>query len=132
MAAEYRNSFLTWSPGRADEPYATSVRRRIDRETEEQSDGTDPVRHDRRRPLDARRRQVTVRRILGGGVHQCRREAGFADNATWLLQDRLIALGVDYREADPFAPHIQVHRNLYTGQNPASSVPLAAELLKAF
>ncbi|WP_433566196.1 type 1 glutamine amidotransferase domain-containing protein [Nocardia sp. CA-151230] len=58
-------------------------------------------------------------------------QAGFADKAKWLLQDRLIALGVDYREGEPFAPHIEVDRNLYTGQNPASSVPLAAELLKA-
>ncbi|MFE2996072.1 hypothetical protein ACFXG4_13765 [Nocardia sp. NPDC059246] len=58
-------------------------------------------------------------------------QAGFADKAQWLLQDRLIALGVDYREAEPFAPHIEVDRNLCTGQNPASSVPLAAELLKA-
>ncbi|MET8426954.1 hypothetical protein [Nocardia sp. NPDC004860] len=58
-------------------------------------------------------------------------QAGFADKATWLLQDRLIALGVDHRAAEPFAPHIEVDRNLYTGQNPASSVPLAAELLKA-
>ncbi|MEC3957767.1 type 1 glutamine amidotransferase domain-containing protein [Nocardia sp. CDC153] len=58
-------------------------------------------------------------------------QAGFADKAKWLLQDRLIALGVDYREGEPWAPHIEVDRNLYTGQNPASSAPLAAELLKA-
>lgn len=58
-------------------------------------------------------------------------QAGFADKAKWLLQDRLIALGVDYREGEPWAPHVEVDRNLYTGQNPASSAPLAAELLKA-
>ncbi|MGX1809476.1 type 1 glutamine amidotransferase domain-containing protein [Nocardia sp. NPDC055321] len=57
-------------------------------------------------------------------------QAGLADKAPWLLQDRLIALGVDYREGEPWAPHIEVDRNLYTGQNPASSAPLAAELLK--
>ncbi|WP_327144154.1 type 1 glutamine amidotransferase domain-containing protein [Nocardia sp. NBC_01327] len=58
-------------------------------------------------------------------------QAGLADKAKWLLQDRLIALGVDYSEGEPWAPHVVVDRNLYTGQNPASSAPLAAELLKA-
>ncbi|WP_194819604.1 type 1 glutamine amidotransferase domain-containing protein [Nocardia sp. XZ_19_385] len=57
--------------------------------------------------------------------------AGFAPKAPWLLQDRLVALGADFREAAPFAPHIEVDRNLYTGQNPASSAALAAELVKA-
>ncbi|WP_067715623.1 type 1 glutamine amidotransferase domain-containing protein [Nocardia yamanashiensis] len=58
-------------------------------------------------------------------------QAGLADKAKWLLQDRLVALGVDYREGEPWAPHVEVDRNLFTGQNPASSAPLAAELLKA-
>ncbi|GAB0106650.1 type 1 glutamine amidotransferase domain-containing protein [Nocardia sp. JMUB6875] len=58
-------------------------------------------------------------------------QAGFADKAKWLLQDRLEALGVDFRVGEPWAPHIEVDRNLYTGQNPASSAPLAAELLRA-
>jgi putative intracellular protease/amidase len=58
-------------------------------------------------------------------------QAGFADKAKWLLQDRLVALGADFQEGEPWAPHVVVDRNLITGQNPASSVPLAAELLKA-
>ncbi|UFS95857.1 type 1 glutamine amidotransferase domain-containing protein [Nocardia huaxiensis] len=58
-------------------------------------------------------------------------QAGWADKAKWLLQDRLEALGADFRVGEPWAPHIEVDRNLYTGQNPASSAPLAAELLKA-
>ncbi|MFJ2663707.1 type 1 glutamine amidotransferase domain-containing protein [Nocardia fluminea] len=58
-------------------------------------------------------------------------QAGFADKAKWLLQDRLVALGADYREGDPWGPHIEVDRNLYTGQNPASAGPLAAEMLTA-
>lgn len=58
-------------------------------------------------------------------------QAGLADKAKWLLQDRLVALGVDYREGEPWAPHIEVDRNLYTGQNPASSAKLAAEMLTA-
>jgi putative intracellular protease/amidase len=57
-------------------------------------------------------------------------QAGFADKAAWLLQDRLVALGVDFQEGEPWAPHVVVDRNLVTGQNPASAAPLAAELLK--
>ena len=40
-------------------------------------------------------------------------------------------LGVDYQAGEPFAPHVEVDRNLYTGQNPASAVPLAQEVLGA-
>lgn len=57
-------------------------------------------------------------------------QAGFADKAKWLLQDRLVALGADFQEGEPWAPKVVVDRNLVTGQNPASSAPLAAELLK--
>ncbi|MFC4908211.1 type 1 glutamine amidotransferase domain-containing protein [Actinomadura gamaensis] len=57
-------------------------------------------------------------------------QAGLADRAKWLLQDRLVEAGVDFREGEPWAPHIETDRNLVTGQNPASSGPLAAEVLK--
>jgi putative intracellular protease/amidase len=57
---------------------------------------------------------------------------GLADRAKWLLQDRLVAdLGADYRESEPFTPYVVVDRNLYTGQNPVSAVPLAQQLVKA-
>lgn len=58
-------------------------------------------------------------------------QAGFADKASWLLQDRLVQLGVDFQEGEPWAPHTVTDRNLLTGQNPASAGPLAVELLKA-
>jgi putative intracellular protease/amidase len=57
-------------------------------------------------------------------------QAGLADKAAWLLQDRLTELGVDFREGEPWAPHVEVDRNLYTGQNPASSEPLAEKMLE--
>ncbi|MHA5054660.1 type 1 glutamine amidotransferase domain-containing protein [Streptomyces sp. SD15] len=57
-------------------------------------------------------------------------QAGLADQAKWLLQDRLVEAGVDFQEGEPWAPKVVVDRNLVTGQNPASSAPLAAELLK--
>lgn len=58
-------------------------------------------------------------------------QAGLADKAKWLLQDRLEELGVDFQEGEPWSVNLVVDRNLYTGQNPASSGPLAAEVLKA-
>ncbi|MEU5598363.1 type 1 glutamine amidotransferase domain-containing protein [Streptomyces sp. NPDC020298] len=57
-------------------------------------------------------------------------QAGFAGKARWLLQDRLTEAGVVVREGEPWAPNVVVDRNLVTGQNPASSAPLAVELLK--
>ncbi|KUO07429.1 type 1 glutamine amidotransferase domain-containing protein [Streptomyces sp. DSM 15324] len=58
------------------------------------------------------------------------RQAGLAERAKWLLEDRLTEAGVDVRVGEPWAPHVVVDRNLVTGQNPASSAPLAQELLK--
>ncbi|MEV5339657.1 type 1 glutamine amidotransferase domain-containing protein [Streptomyces sp. NPDC052676] len=57
-------------------------------------------------------------------------QGGLADKAKWLLQTRLTEAGVDVRAGEPWAPNVVVDRNLVTGQNPASSAPLAAELLK--
>jgi putative intracellular protease/amidase len=56
--------------------------------------------------------------------------AGNAERAKWLLQDRLTEAGLKVEAGEPWAPHVQVDRNVVTGQNPASSAPLAAELLK--
>ncbi len=58
-------------------------------------------------------------------------QAGLADKAPWLLQDRLVALGGDFVEGEPWAPNVVVDRTLYTGQNPASSGPLAERMLGA-
>ncbi|MFD9904850.1 type 1 glutamine amidotransferase domain-containing protein [Streptomyces sp. NPDC059063] len=57
-------------------------------------------------------------------------QAGLADKAAWLLQDRLVAAGADFVAGEPWASHVVVDRNLVTGQNPASSAAVAAELLK--
>lgn len=58
-------------------------------------------------------------------------QAGLADKAPWLLQDRLVALGADFQEADPWTENVVVDRSLFTGQNPASSGPLAERILVA-
>ncbi|WP_214324382.1 type 1 glutamine amidotransferase domain-containing protein [Nonomuraea sediminis] len=67
---------------------------------------------------------------LTGFTNAEERIGGLADRAKWLLQDRLEDLGADFQEGEPWAPHVVVDRNLVTGQNPASSGPLAAELLE--
>ncbi|GAA2765850.1 type 1 glutamine amidotransferase domain-containing protein [Streptomyces paradoxus] len=57
-------------------------------------------------------------------------QGGLATGAKWLLQDRLVEIGADYQEGEPWAPNVVVDRNLVTGQNPASAGPAAAEMLK--
>lgn len=57
-------------------------------------------------------------------------QAGLADKAPWLLQDRLGEIGIQVQEGDPWKPNLVVDRTLFTGQNPASSAPLAQRLLE--
>lgn len=53
-----------------------------------------------------------------------------AHKAKWLLESRLVSSGAHYeRGRVPLRPHIVVDRNLYTGQNPASSAELAHKLV---
>ncbi|MFJ5282128.1 type 1 glutamine amidotransferase domain-containing protein [Streptomyces parvulus] len=56
---------------------------------------------------------------------------GFASKAKWLLEDELRALPTSYSRGPIWEPYTVTDRNLYTGQNPASSGPLAKEMLKA-
>jgi putative intracellular protease/amidase len=54
----------------------------------------------------------------------------FARKAKWLLQDRLVESGAIYSKGRlPLRPYLVVDRNLYTGQNPASSAMLAHKLV---
>ncbi len=56
-------------------------------------------------------------------------QGGLADRAAWLLETRLTDAGVNVVAGEPWAPKVVVDRNLVTGQNPASSAPLAAEVV---
>jgi putative intracellular protease/amidase len=56
---------------------------------------------------------------------------GLASKAPWLMEDAVRSLGVQFSRGEIWKPYIVVDRNLYTGQNPASSGPLAQEILKA-
>lgn len=54
----------------------------------------------------------------------------FGWKAKWYLQDALVSAGLDYSKALlPLRPYVVVDRNLYTGQNPASSAALAERVL---
>lgn len=76
----------------------------------------------------------------GDWVLKGRRMTGFAnseeelnhlaDRAKWLVETRLVELGAKYSKApEPFASHIVVDGQLYTGQNPASSVAVAERIV---
>jgi len=57
------------------------------------------------------------------------RLSGLGDKVPWLLQTRLAEAGLNVKAAAPFGPHVEVDRNLLTGQNPASAGPLAGALI---
>ena len=70
-------------------------------------------------------------RSMTGFSNDEERAAGLADKALWLLEDRLVDLGVQYDKApEPWASYVTVDGNLYTGQNPSSSRELAERLVK--
>jgi len=52
-------------------------------------------------------------------------QGGLADQAPWLLQDRLSEAGLKVTVGEPWAAHLESDGNLLTGQNPASSESLA-------
>lgn len=56
--------------------------------------------------------------------------AGLTAVVPFLLEDRLKERGGLYSKGADWAPHVQVEGKLVTGQNPASSKPVAEELLK--
>ena len=56
---------------------------------------------------------------------------GFAGKAKWLLEDELKKLPTQYSRGPAWEPYTVVDRNLFTGQNPASSGPLAKMLVRA-
>jgi putative intracellular protease/amidase len=57
------------------------------------------------------------------------KQAGLADRAAWLLEDRLTEAGLQVAAGEPWASHVEVDRTVVTGQNPASSAAVAAALL---
>jgi putative intracellular protease/amidase len=58
-------------------------------------------------------------------------ELGTADNAPWLLADTLRKCGAEYEKGANWGAYIVRDGNLLSGQNPASSAPLADAVLEA-
>jgi putative intracellular protease/amidase len=59
-------------------------------------------------------------------------QVGFASQARWLLEDRLSSADGSFEQSgSPWAEHVVVDGNLYTGQNPALCLPLARVLVEA-
>lgn len=58
-------------------------------------------------------------------------ELGTADNAPWLLADTLRKSGAQYEKGPNWGAYVVRDGNLLTGQNPASSLPLAEAVLAA-
>ncbi|TFC86948.1 type 1 glutamine amidotransferase domain-containing protein [Cryobacterium sinapicolor] len=56
---------------------------------------------------------------------------GLAPKAKWLVQSRLVELGAVFVAGEAWGEHTEIDRNLYTGQNPASSAALAGEIIAA-
>lgn len=56
---------------------------------------------------------------------------GTAENAPWLLADRLREMGARHEQGDPYQPFNIQDNNLFTGQNPASSGPMADAITEA-
>jgi putative intracellular protease/amidase/uncharacterized protein (DUF2267 family) len=64
-------------------------------------------------------------RALAGFTNEEEAQAGLADRAPWLLEDRLREAGATLRSGPAWQPFSVVDGNLVTGQNPASSAEVA-------
>jgi putative intracellular protease/amidase len=68
-------------------------------------------------------------RTLSGFLNEEERQAGLADKAPWLLEDRLRAAGAEMEVGDAWAPLSVVDGTIVTGQNPASSGEVAEKVV---
>lgn len=68
---------------------------------------------------------------LTGFTNAEEQQAGLADRASWLLEDRLRESGAEFESGPAWSPHLVADRTLHTGQNPASSADLARQVVKA-
>jgi putative intracellular protease/amidase len=57
-------------------------------------------------------------------------EFGTADNAPWLLASTLRKSGAKYEKGENWGTFIVIDNNLITGQNPASSIPMAKAIIE--
>lgn len=71
-------------------------------------------------------------RAMTGFSNEEETQATFADNAPWLLEDRLCFAGAKYEAEPAGSVNVVIDRNLITGQNPASAEATANAVLKRF
>jgi len=71
---------------------------------------------------------VSGKRVTGFSNEE-EQAIGLASVVPFLLEDRIRERGGLYRRGPVWAPHVEVDGKLVTGQNPASSVPVARSLL---
>jgi putative intracellular protease/amidase len=69
-------------------------------------------------------------REVTGFTNEEEAQAGLADKAPWLLEDRMRAAGGVFRSGPAWASHVVVDGNLVTGQNPASSTESAQRIVE--
>ncbi len=69
-------------------------------------------------------------RQLTAFANEEERQAGLADKAPWLLEDRIRSAGGNFQAGPAWAPFVVVDGNLVTGQNPASSTEAAERVVR--
>ena len=70
-------------------------------------------------------------RRLAGFTNDEQTQAGFAENAPWLLEDRMREAGAEMESGPAWQPFAVVDNNVVTGQNPASSGEVAQRTVEA-
>ncbi|WP_416063009.1 type 1 glutamine amidotransferase domain-containing protein [Rhodococcus indonesiensis] len=68
---------------------------------------------------------------MTGFTNEEETQAGLAEKAPWLLEDRLRESGARFDAGPAWESHVVVDRSLYTGQNPASSRAVAERVVEA-
>ena len=67
-------------------------------------------------------------RRLAGFTNDEQTQAGFAENAPWLLEDRMREAGGEMASGPAWQPFVVVDNNLVTGQNPGSAKETAQKV----
>jgi putative intracellular protease/amidase len=80
--------------------------------------------------VDANGNWIFKGRKLTGFSNLEETQAGFAGNAPWLLEDRLILAGAIYQSQPPWTPHAVTDGNLVTGQQNYSAQAAADAVMK--
>jgi putative intracellular protease/amidase len=70
-------------------------------------------------------------RRMTGFTNEEERQAGLADQAPWLLEDRMGEAGAQMESGPAWQPFSVVDGNVVTGQNPASSAQVAQQTVEA-